>query len=57
MTTTTLAVHRNRGTADIDKLRDTAEGHESDAPDAPDGEPGADGAAHGQADEKAEATA
>ncbi|MFJ1735012.1 NADH-quinone oxidoreductase subunit NuoK [Streptomyces sp. NPDC088254] len=23
-----LAVHRNRGTADIDKLRDTAEGHE-----------------------------
>jgi NADH-quinone oxidoreductase subunit K len=28
-----LAVHRNRGTADIDKLRDTAEGHESDGTD------------------------
>lgn len=28
-----LAVHRNRGTADIDKLRDTAEGHGSDGPD------------------------
>ena len=42
-----LAVHRNRGTADIDKLRDTAEGHElehADDSDAP-------------AAEKAEATA
>ncbi|MEE1667010.1 NADH-quinone oxidoreductase subunit NuoK [Streptomyces sp. NPDC003631] len=29
-----LAVHRNRGTSDIDRLRDTAEGHESDAPEA-----------------------
>jgi len=26
-----LAVHRNRGTADIDKLRDTAEGHGTDS--------------------------
>ncbi|WP_215448498.1 NADH-quinone oxidoreductase subunit NuoK [Streptomyces sp. ATCC 21386] len=32
-----LAVHRNRGTADIDKLRDTAE-----HPDDPDGTPGPD---------------
>lgn len=35
-----LAVHRNRGTADIDRLRDTAEGHESpgihDGIDGPD---------------------
>ncbi|GAA2950069.1 NADH-quinone oxidoreductase subunit NuoK [Streptomyces violaceus] len=28
-----LAVHRNRGTADIDRLRDTAERHDSDGPD------------------------
>ncbi|WP_338782501.1 NADH-quinone oxidoreductase subunit NuoK [Streptomyces sp. DG1A-41] len=28
-----LAVHRNRGTADIDKLRDTAERHDPDCPD------------------------
>ncbi|MFF4362364.1 NADH-quinone oxidoreductase subunit NuoK [Streptomyces sp. NPDC001604] len=28
-----LAVYRNRGTSDIDKLRDSAEGHESDRPD------------------------
>ncbi|WP_330265040.1 NADH-quinone oxidoreductase subunit NuoK [Streptomyces griseorubiginosus] len=28
-----LAVHRNRGTADIDKLRDTAEGHGPDDSD------------------------
>ncbi|WP_406443118.1 NADH-quinone oxidoreductase subunit NuoK [Streptomyces sp. NBC_01613] len=28
-----LAVYRNRGTSDIDKLRDSAEGHESDDPD------------------------
>ena len=28
-----LAVHRNQGTSDIDKLRDTAEGHESEGPD------------------------
>ena len=32
-----LAVYRGRGTSDIDKLRDTAEGHESDGPDGPDG--------------------
>jgi len=29
-----LAVYRNRGTSDIDKLRDTAEGHDSGAPAA-----------------------
>ena len=28
-----LAVYRNRGTSDIDKLRDTAEGHDPDHPD------------------------
>ncbi|MFE9767773.1 NADH-quinone oxidoreductase subunit NuoK [Streptomyces sp. NPDC005808] len=28
-----LAVHRNRGTSDIDKLRDTAEGSDTDGPD------------------------
>ncbi|MGR3871896.1 NADH-quinone oxidoreductase subunit NuoK [Streptomyces graminifolii] len=28
-----LAVHRARGTSDIDKLRDTAEGHETEGPD------------------------
>ena len=44
-----LAVHRNRGTSDIDKLRDTAEGHEPDGPDH-------DALTAGQA-EKAEATA
>ncbi|MDL5203175.1 NADH-quinone oxidoreductase subunit NuoK [Streptomyces sp. ALI-76-A] len=38
-----LAVHRNRGTADIDKLRDTAEGHESHPADGPDGSDGASG--------------
>ncbi|MBX9396241.1 NADH-quinone oxidoreductase subunit NuoK [Streptomyces sp. TRM72054] len=45
-----LAVYRNRGTSDIDKLRDTAEGHETDGPD---------GEAHAAepAAEKAEATA
>ncbi|MFJ9741066.1 NADH-quinone oxidoreductase subunit NuoK [Streptomyces sp. NPDC101166] len=32
-----LAVHRNRGTADIDKLRDTAEGREGPDADGPDG--------------------
>lgn len=41
-----LAVYRNRGTSDIDRLRDTAEGHGGDGPD--DGTPAA---------EKAEATA
>ncbi|MFE1045026.1 NADH-quinone oxidoreductase subunit NuoK [Streptomyces olivaceus] len=30
-----LAVHRNRGTSDIDKLRDTAEGHGPDGLDGP----------------------
>ncbi|MGW3915849.1 NADH-quinone oxidoreductase subunit NuoK [Streptomyces sp. NPDC005070] len=30
-----LAVYRNGGTSDIDKLRDTAEGHGPDDPDAP----------------------
>jgi len=47
-----LAVHRNRGTADIDRLRDTAEGHETPAADGADGDP-----ATGAAAEKAEATA
>ncbi|MGW6389409.1 NADH-quinone oxidoreductase subunit NuoK [Streptomyces sp. NPDC055103] len=51
-----LMVHRNRGTADVDRLRDTAE--HPDSPDGPDSAPGADAAAddtpHG---EKAEATA
>ncbi|MDQ0992423.1 NADH-quinone oxidoreductase subunit NuoK [Streptomyces sp. V3I7] len=43
-----LAVHRNRGTADIDRLRDTAEGHG----------PGGDGPdTDALAAEKAEATA
>ncbi|MFD4556192.1 NADH-quinone oxidoreductase subunit NuoK [Streptomyces sp. NPDC058469] len=32
-----LAVYRGRGTSDIDKFRDTAEGHESDGPDGPGG--------------------
>jgi NADH-quinone oxidoreductase subunit K len=44
-----LAVHRTRGTADIDRLRETAEGHESDAA-------GSD-AETGTTAEKAEATA
>ncbi|MFF5299101.1 NADH-quinone oxidoreductase subunit NuoK [Streptomyces sp. NPDC013161] len=57
-----LAVYRGRGTSDIDRLRDTAEGHESDGPDGPDG----DGSDRDAADsdgteppaaEKAEATA
>ncbi len=44
-----LAVYRNRGTSDIDKLRDTAEGPEAPGPDT--GGPGTSAA------EKAEATA
>ncbi|MBZ6206353.1 NADH-quinone oxidoreductase subunit NuoK [Streptomyces olivaceus] len=60
-----LAVHRNRGTSDIDKLRDTAEGHGLDGPDDPDdpddpavpGGPDTDTPATGTAAEKAEATA
>ncbi|MFI9563816.1 NADH-quinone oxidoreductase subunit NuoK [Streptomyces rishiriensis] len=51
-----LAVHRNRGTADIDRLRDTAEGHESREGSAADG-PDTDAPATGAAAEKAEATA
>ena len=47
-----LAVHRNRGTADIDRLRDTAESHETPAADGSD-----DAAATGVAAEKAEAPA
>ncbi|QEV07784.1 NADH-quinone oxidoreductase subunit NuoK [Streptomyces prasinus] len=38
-----LAVHRNRGTANIDKLRDTAEGPGPDAPDGPGGSGGPSG--------------
>ncbi|WP_406488729.1 NADH-quinone oxidoreductase subunit NuoK [Streptomyces phaeochromogenes] len=45
-----LAVHRNRGTADIDKLRDTAETGD-------DSEPDDSGAARPEPAEKAEATA
>ncbi|MGV9963181.1 NADH-quinone oxidoreductase subunit NuoK [Streptomyces olivaceus] len=66
-----LAVHRNRGTSDIDKLRDTAEGHGPDGLDGPDdsddsddpgdpavpGGPDTDTPATGTAAEKAEATA
>ncbi|EFE67734.1 MULTISPECIES: NADH-quinone oxidoreductase subunit NuoK [Streptomyces] len=48
-----LAVYRNRGTSDIDRLRDTAEGHEPDGPDAPDH----DASAPRAAAENAEATA
>ncbi|MBV2357960.1 NADH-quinone oxidoreductase subunit NuoK [Streptomyces sp. J2-1] len=57
-----LAVHRNRGTSDIDRLRDTAEGH-GDGPDDPDDTDGpADGTSAARPDdpgaaEKAEATA
>jgi NADH-quinone oxidoreductase subunit K len=59
-----LAVHRNRGTADIDKLRDTAEPHtgpddtpqEPGDPDQPD-QPGRPGQPGGpERSEKAEAT-
>ncbi|MFC8200322.1 NADH-quinone oxidoreductase subunit NuoK [Streptomyces sp. NPDC057298] len=46
-----LAVHRNRGTADIDKLRDTAESADDDGTDD-DSE-----AARSEPAEKAEATA
>ncbi|MFJ9632061.1 NADH-quinone oxidoreductase subunit NuoK [Streptomyces sp. NPDC101175] len=58
-----LAVYRARGTSDIDKLRDSAEGHEPDGPDGPDGpdSPGSDPAAGDRTEppaaEKAEATA
>ncbi|MER7929371.1 NADH-quinone oxidoreductase subunit NuoK [Streptomyces sp. NPDC096057] len=38
-----LAVYRARGTSDIDKLRDTAEGQESDGPDGSHGPDGTDG--------------
>ncbi|MFJ8537495.1 NADH-quinone oxidoreductase subunit NuoK [Streptomyces sp. NPDC093591] len=44
-----LAVYRNRGTSDIDKLRDSAESHDTDGPDR-------DASTAPQA-EKAEATA
>ncbi|NUV64634.1 NADH-quinone oxidoreductase subunit K, partial [Streptomyces sp. CAI-85] len=55
-----LAVYRNRGTSDIDRLRDTAEGHES--PTADDGDastPGTltTGTSTTDGTEKAEATA
>ncbi|MFJ9246088.1 NADH-quinone oxidoreductase subunit NuoK [Streptomyces sp. NPDC101776] len=49
-----LAVYRARGTSDIDKLRDTAEGHESDGPDS---DPAGSGRTEPPAAEKAEATA
>ncbi|WAX78514.1 NADH-quinone oxidoreductase subunit NuoK [Streptomyces sp. KMM 9044] len=61
-----LAVHRNRGTADLDKLRDTAEGHDPDDPDGtgstggpvgPDPDSDADAPTTRAAATKAEATA
>ncbi|MFC5202281.1 MULTISPECIES: NADH-quinone oxidoreductase subunit NuoK [Streptomyces] len=62
-----LAVHRNRGTADIDRLRDTAEGPETGGPDdggpdshGPDSDGPDDDGSEGApvpADEKAEAAA
>ncbi|MET8828748.1 NADH-quinone oxidoreductase subunit NuoK [Streptomyces sp. NPDC004610] len=67
-----LAVYRNRGTSDIDRLRDTAEGPGDDPDDGPEGdgppESGGPGDGHGAAAlpptdrpagaaEKAEATA
>ncbi|MDQ1038102.1 NADH-quinone oxidoreductase subunit K [Streptomyces sp. V3I8] len=50
-----LAVHRNRGTADIDRLRDTAEPAQDD--EDTDGSGPARGESAGKAAEKAEATA
>ncbi|MFC9847516.1 NADH-quinone oxidoreductase subunit NuoK [Streptomyces sp. NPDC060223] len=56
-----LAVHRNRGTSDIDKLRDTAEGPDTDGPDdCPDSDGSGSGGPQSAAAppvEKAEATA
>ena len=61
-----LAVYRGRGTSDIDKLRDTAEGHETDGPDGFSGPDSTGGSSPGGSDsdgteppaaEKAEATA
>ncbi|WP_393079574.1 NADH-quinone oxidoreductase subunit NuoK [Streptomyces sp. LN704] len=62
-----LAVHRNRGTSDIDRLRDTAEGPETGGPDdggpdrhGPDSDGPDDDGSEGApvpADEKAEAAA
>lgn len=58
-----LAVHRDRGTADIDRLRDTAEGHDADGTDRSGGPAGADHGSHTDAPTprptvtKAEATA
>jgi NADH-quinone oxidoreductase subunit K len=54
-----LAVHRGRGTADIDKLRDTAECPEPDGPDTDDPDPDPDAPTAPQAARagKAEATA
>ncbi|MEV8537318.1 NADH-quinone oxidoreductase subunit NuoK [Streptomyces sp. NPDC051572] len=61
-----LAVYRGRGTSDIDRLRDTAEGHETDGPDGSGGSDSTGGSSPGGSDsdgteppaaEKAEATA
>ncbi|MFD7134708.1 NADH-quinone oxidoreductase subunit NuoK [Streptomyces sp. NPDC059894] len=52
-----LAVHRNRGTADIDKLRDTAEDPGTDDPDGHGTGSGARTAEPTERTEKAEATA
>ncbi|MGW1034335.1 NADH-quinone oxidoreductase subunit NuoK [Streptomyces antibioticus] len=50
-----LAVYRNRGTSDIDRLRDTAEAHES--PTADDSDAATTGTPTTDGTEKAEATA
>ncbi|MBO7938981.1 NADH-quinone oxidoreductase subunit NuoK [Streptomyces antibioticus] len=55
-----LAVYRNRGTSDIDRLRDTAEGHESPTADDSDASitgPPTTGTSTTDGTEKAEATA
>ncbi|MFD6289495.1 NADH-quinone oxidoreductase subunit NuoK [Streptomyces sp. NPDC060205] len=52
-----LAVHRNRGTADIDRLRDTAEPGDDGAPDDDSDHSDGSGSARSEPAEKAEATA
>ncbi|MGV9688667.1 NADH-quinone oxidoreductase subunit NuoK [Streptomyces sp. NPDC003444] len=53
-----LMVHRNRGTSDIDRLRDTAENPHEDPDTDPDSDPDPDTAPpSGPHDEKAEAAA
>ncbi|PSM38845.1 NADH-quinone oxidoreductase subunit NuoK [Streptomyces dioscori] len=52
-----LAVHRNRGTADIDRLRDTAEPGNDDPDDDSDDDSDGSGSTRSEPAEKAEATA